>query len=57
MIDRIEVKSAQGRENVTLFELHEGAIVSLIEEKNDWIQLELKDSKKGWTLKQNLKPI
>ena len=57
MVERIKVKSAQGQDNVTLFELHEGAIVRLVEEENGWVKLELKDNKMGWVLEQNLAPI
>lgn len=49
MAKQIEVKSAQGVNNVTLFQLHEGAIVTIIKRKNDWIQIELNGGKKGWT--------
>jgi len=45
----IGVKSARGEDNVTLFQLHEGAIVTVIDRENDWVQIELNDGKKGWT--------
>ncbi|GJL78422.1 MAG: hypothetical protein NPINA01_14110 [Nitrospinaceae bacterium] len=45
----VAVKSAQGVDNVTLFQLHEGAVVSIVERKKDWVQIELNDGKKGWT--------
>ena len=47
----IEVKSASGADNVTLFQLHEGSVVSIIDGKNDWYQIELNDGKKGWAQK------
>jgi tetratricopeptide (TPR) repeat protein len=49
MAQQIEIKSAQGVNNVTLFQLHEGAVVTIIARKNDWVQIELNDGKKGWT--------
>jgi len=48
----IEVKSASGAENVTLFQLHEGSVVSIIDLKNDWYQIELNDGKRGWAQKE-----
>ena len=47
----IEVKSASGTDNVTLFQLHEGSVVSIINRENDWYQIELNDGKKGWAQK------
>jgi len=47
----IEVKSASGADNVTLFQLHEGSVVSIIDRKNDWYQIELNDEKMGWAQK------
>jgi tetratricopeptide (TPR) repeat protein len=49
MAEQIEVKSAQGENNVTLFQLHEGAVVSIIDRNDDWVEIELNDGKKGWT--------
>ncbi len=48
----IEVKSAIGANNVTLFQLHEGSVVSIIARENDWYQVELNDGKKGWAQKE-----
>ena len=45
---KIELKSGQGEDNVTLFQLHEGTVVSIIDRENDWVQIELNDGKKGW---------
>jgi len=47
----IDVKSARGTNNVTLFQLHEGSVVSIIDRKIDWYQIELNDGKKGWAQK------
>jgi hypothetical protein len=49
MAKQIEVKSAQGEDNVTLFQLHEGTVIYITDRKNDWVQIELNDGKKGWT--------
>ena len=47
----IDVKSASNADNVTLFQLHEGSIVSIVNRKNDWYQIELNDGKSGWARK------
>lgn len=51
LVQTIEVKSAIGTENVTLFQLNEGSVVSIIQKNNDWYQIELNDGKKGWVQK------
>jgi len=48
----IDVKSAQGVDNVTLFQLHEGSVVAILNSENNWIQIELNDGKRGWAPKQ-----
>ena len=50
----IEVKSARGANNVTLFQLHEGSVVSIIDSQNDWYQIQLNDGKKGWAQKDSI---
>ena len=50
----IEVKSAMGADNVTLFQLHEGSVVSVIDSENNWYQIELNDGKKGWAKKDSI---
>ncbi len=47
-----QIKSARGANNVTLFQLHEGSVVSIIESQNDWYYIELNDGKKGWAQKE-----
>lgn len=47
----VEVKSDRGVNNVTLFQLHEGSVVSIIASQNDWYQIKLNDGKKGWAQK------
>jgi len=48
---QIDVKSAQGADNVTLFQLHEGAGVTIRDEEEGWYKIELGDGKKGWAPK------
>ena len=50
----IDVKSAPGADGITLFQLHEGAVASIAEEKDDWYKIELPDDKKGWVKKDAL---
>ena len=57
MSHHVEVKSAQGNENITLFELHEGAVVNLGDVSGDWVQLKIKDNEKGWAQKKEVNPI
>jgi len=52
LVKTIEVKSARSAENVTLFQLHEGSVVSIIDSENEWYQIELNDGKKGWVKKE-----
>ncbi len=47
----VEVKSSFGEGHVTLFRLHEGAVVSILGERGEWRQIQLEDDKKGWTPK------
>lgn len=52
MEKRIDVKSERGPDHVTLFELHEGAIINIGDEEEEWYKIELKDGKKGWAPKK-----
>jgi len=45
---QVDIKSDQGVTNVTLFQLHEGAIVSVLQESGDWAQISLGPDKAGW---------
>ncbi|MFQ5485467.1 MAG: SH3 domain-containing protein [Desulfobacterales bacterium] len=48
----LDIKSATNMDNVTLFKLNEGAVVSIKKETKDWVQIELADGKKGWAPKE-----
>ncbi len=48
---KIDVKSDMGAGNVTLFQLYEGSVVSVIKKEKDWFQIQLNDGKKGWAQK------
>ena len=51
---QIEVKSAASLSNVALFELHEGAIFRIGEERGDWVEIILDEKKTGWVLKEKI---
>jgi tetratricopeptide (TPR) repeat protein len=44
----VSVKSANGEGNVTLFLLHAGAEVVVGEHRDDWVQIQIADDRKGW---------
>ena len=44
----VGVKSDRGIQNITLFHLHEGAIISIKQEEGDWINVSLDKEKSGW---------
>jgi len=45
---KIEVKSDTGFQNITLFELNEGAIIKINEENGTWVNISLDADKTGW---------
>jgi tetratricopeptide (TPR) repeat protein len=49
---QIDVKSGLDNKNVTLFQLHEGAIVSIEKYEAGWFKIKLKDGKSGWAKKE-----
>ena len=50
----IDVKSGMDNNNVTLFQLHEGAIVAIEKDENGWFKIKLKDGKSGWAKKDTI---
>lgn len=51
---QIDVHSGWNAATVVLFQLHQGTVVSISQEKENWYEIELPDAKKGWTLKSNI---
>ena len=51
---QIDVQSEWNATPVVLFQLHQGILVSISQEKENWYEIELSDGKKGWTLKSNI---
>ena len=45
---QITVRSGNGINNTVLFQLHDGAELKIIKQDEGWIQIELKDGKRGW---------
>ena len=45
---KVDVKSDRNIQNVTLFELHEGAIITLNQEDNEWAHILVSTDKSGW---------
>ena len=45
---KVGVKSDRGTQEITLFELHEGAIISVNEEDRGWVHISLDKDKNGW---------
>jgi hypothetical protein len=50
----VSVKSGLDASNITLFELHEGALVNITDERQGWIEVQLDSKKKGWIPKDSL---
>lgn len=46
-----DIKSGMGKDRVTLFKLHEGAVVSIEQEDAEWYRIKIKDGKSGWAKK------
>jgi len=51
---QINVHSGWNATTAVLFQLHQGALVSISQEKENWYEIELPGEKKGWTLKSNI---
>ena len=48
IVNKVSVKSGLDSSNATLFELHEGALVKITEERNNWFEIRLNEKQKGW---------
>ena len=55
MSESVEVKSGRAEDAITLFQLHEGAVVTVTEKYNDWLEVRLNDEQKGWIPKSSLR--
>ena len=50
----VSVKSDLDASNITLFELHEGALVNITDERQGWVEVQLDSKQKGWIPKDSL---
>ena len=48
MTKKVSVKSSHDLTNKTLFELHEGALVKVINKHKNWYEIRLNENQKGW---------
>ncbi len=48
LVKRVEVKSGHVEDAVTLFQLNEGALVTVTDKHEDWIEVRLNNRRKGW---------
>jgi len=51
---QIAVKSGLDLSNVTLFELHEGAIVTITNQQQGWLEIKLNAKQKGWVPQESI---
>jgi tetratricopeptide (TPR) repeat protein len=51
---QVDIHSGWNASTAVLFQLHQGTLVSISQEKENWHEIELPDGKKGWTLKSNI---
>jgi len=55
--EQVTVTSAPLNRSTALFELHEGLKVVILEQNEDWYQIELLDGKSGWLPADQLRPL
>ena len=48
MTKKVSVRSSHDLANKTLFELHEGALVKVINKHKNWYEIRLNENQKGW---------
>ena len=51
---KVDIKSDRGSQDITLFQLHEGAIISVIQEEGNWVHVSLDKDKSGWIPKKSV---
>ncbi|MBC8282659.1 MAG: tetratricopeptide repeat protein [Nitrospinae bacterium] len=51
---KVSVKSGLDSSNPTLFELHEGALVTITDKRQGWFEVQLNPKQKGWVPKDSL---
>jgi tetratricopeptide (TPR) repeat protein len=56
LAENVDVKSGRAVDAITLFQLHEGALVNITDRQNDWLEVRLNDEQKGWVPQKSLSP-
>jgi tetratricopeptide (TPR) repeat protein len=54
LAENVDVKSGRAVDAITLFQLHEGALVTVTDRHNDWLEVRLNDEQKGWVPQKSL---
>ncbi|KMP12423.1 hypothetical protein UZ36_00730 [Candidatus Nitromaritima sp. SCGC AAA799-C22] len=54
LANKVNIKSDKGAQNVTLFQLHEGAIITVDTEDGGWVRISLGSDKSGWAPKETV---
>ena len=54
LAERVEIKSGRAEDAVTLFQLHEGALVTVTDKYENWLEVRLNDEQKGWVPKNSI---
>ena len=57
MTEVADVLADPGRPNATLFTVHEGLLVEIRAENDDWVQIRLTDGLSGWIQRSMLEPL
>jgi hypothetical protein len=48
LAENVDVKSGRSVDTITLFQLHEGALVTVTDSYDNWVEVRLNDEQKGW---------
>jgi tetratricopeptide (TPR) repeat protein len=48
LAENVDVKSGRSVDTITLFQLHEGALVTVTDSYGKWLEVRLNDEQKGW---------
>jgi tetratricopeptide (TPR) repeat protein len=54
LAENVDVKSGRAVDAITLFQLHEGALVTVTDRQDDWLEVRLNDEQKGWVPHKSL---
>ena len=54
LAENVDVKSGRSVDTITLFQLHEGALVTVTDSYDNWLEVRLNDEQKGWVPQKSL---